>query len=324
LDPRATSLICDNTYPELQSGSGGQRKLYKEEGRICVSEYLGFRLCNLIIPGDPVKLEIATPFGAWELEQEPNYATSKRAIEEGRVAETYSISTVVPIGAAGLSASLDAAFEELLPICLAATYLTGMSVATTSAHPHSFIKFLQIGPHFPRPRAVTGVTPVVMNETEFRDRVEAFVRSYSTTRQAEKSMILVHHMLDGLACWSMEDLCLSTATLLEIIAATAKAVAAAAGMRKTTFAERIDYAAQRFGLPFVSTDFRDMRNDLVHEGTLSGTRFANKTADDCAIAAAAALGWIDMYMHCALGLGPVAVNRFPPDAYKGLNAFSLN
>jgi hypothetical protein len=288
-----------------------------EAGR--VSEYLGFRLCNLIIPGEPLALDLATPSGIWELKQKSNYAASKQAIEEGRVAETYSISTVVPIGA-----SVDFAFEELLPICLAATYLTGMSVATTRAHPHSFVSFLQVGPHFPRPRAVTGVTPVVTNETEFQDRIEAFVRTYPTTSQTEKSRILVHHMLDGLACWSMEDLCLSTATLLEIIAATAKAVAAAAGMRKTKFADRIDYAAQRFGLPFVSTDFRNMRNDLVHEGTLSGTGFVNKTAADCAIAAAAALEWIDMYMHSALGLGPVGVNRFPPNTYKGLNAFSLD
>lgn len=288
-----------------------------------MDEHLGFRLCNLIIPGEPQTLSLNTPAGVWELQQEPNYAASKDAIARGQIAETYSISTSVVIGPAGRSASLDAAFEELLPICLAATYLTGGSVASTRALPFSEISFVQVGPHFPRPRAVTGVDPVVANETQFRDRVEAFVRSYPTTSQTEKSRILVHHMLDGLACWSMEDLCLSTATLLEIIAATAKAAAAAAGLNKSKYVDRIDYAAHRFGLPLASTDFRDMRNDLVHEGTLSGSRFINKNADDCAVAVAAALEWIDLYIHAALGLGVVAVNRFPANSYKGLNAFSL-
>lgn len=289
-----------------------------------MNEHLGFRLCNLIIPGEPQKLSLTTPTGTWELQQEPKYAALKNAIAEGQIAETYSISTSVVIGAAGRSAALDAAFEQLLPICLAATYLTGMSVAATRALPFSGISFVQVGPHFPRPRAVAGAALVVTDEAMFRDHAEAFVRNYPTTSRSEKSRLLVHHMLDGQACWSLEDLCLSTATLLEIIAATAEAAAAAVGLQKNKFADRIDYAAQRFGLPSVSTDFRKMRNDLVHEGTLSGTRFANKNADDCAAAAAAALQWIDQYIHAALGLGSVAVNRFPSSAYKGLNAFSLD
>ncbi len=288
-----------------------------------MTDYLEFRLCNLIIPNDPQQLTLTTPSGTWELRQEPHFAQAKMAIQGGQIAETYTIATQVNVVGSRVAA-MDAAFDELLPICLAATYLTGMSVATTRALPVSEISFLQVGPHFPRPRAVTSVGPVVTTETEFRDRVEAFVRSYPTTAQTEKSRTMVHHLLDGLACWSMEDLCLSTATLLEIIAATAKRVAAAAGTPLNFFSQRIDYAAQRFNLVPVSTDFRDMRNDLVHEGTLSGTKFPNKTDHDCAVAAAAALQWIDEYMHAALGLGPIAINRFPPSTYKGLNAFSLD
>ncbi|MGY2048942.1 hypothetical protein [Methylobacterium sp. JK268] len=285
--------------------------------------FLGFRLCNLLIPNDPQQLTLTTPSGKWELHQEPDFAKAKMAIQSNQIAETYTIETHLHVSGSR-AAAMDAALEELLPICLAATYLTGMSVATTRAHPMSEASFLQLGPHFPRPRAITSVGAAVTNEAEFRDRVEAFVRSYPTTSQTEKSRIMIHHLLDGLACWSMEDLCLSTATLLEIIAATAKQAAAAAGTPLQYFSQRIDYAANRFNLAPVSTDFRNMRNDLVHEGTLSGTKFRNKTDHDCAIAAAAALQWIDEYMHAAFGLGPVATNRFTPSTYKGLNAFSLN
>jgi hypothetical protein len=122
----------------------------------------------------------------------------------------------------------------------------------------------------------------------------------------------------------MEDLCLGTATLLEIIAATARDAAMAAGISKKHFNERIDYASQRFSLPRLGSDFRDMRNDLVHEGTLSGTKFQNKTVAECALAVTEALAWIDNYIHAALGLGPVEIRRFPSSSYRGLNAFSLD
>jgi hypothetical protein len=99
----------------------------------------------------------------------------------------------------------------------------------------------------------------------------------------------------------MEDLCLSVATLLEIIAATARDTAAASGVNKKHFADRIDYAAQRFSLPNLGSDFRNMRNDLVHGGTLSGTKLANKTVEQCAFAVTEALAWIDDYIHAVLG-----------------------
>jgi hypothetical protein len=282
-----------------------------------VNEYLGFRLCNLIIPGEPQRLTLTTPSGIWELQQEPHYATSKQAIQRGQCAETYVISTDVTIGPAGRAASLDSAFEELVPICLGASYLSGGTVAVNQSVPMSACMIMQVGPHFPRPRAIVGVNAVVTNEVEFTERVEAFVRNHPTSGVAEKDRLLVHHWLDAVACWSMEDLCLSTATLLEIIAATAERVAKSAGQNLKHFNPRIQYAATRFSLPVVSTDFRNMRNDLVHEGTLSATNFPNKNEADCSKAVAEALDWIDKYMHAALGLGPVAVNRFPPNAYRG-------
>lgn len=286
--------------------------------------YLGFRLCNLVIPGDAQSLDISTPSGIWHLERDSRYAEAKEAVDEGKIAETHVISTNVLIGSAGRSAAIDAAFSELVPICLAASYLTGNCVATTRSVPSSEITIMQPGPHFPRPRAMMSALPVVSNESSFKDRIEAFVRNHTTLGYAEKDRLLVHHWLDAMACWSMEDLCLSTATLLEIIAATARDVAAAGGVNKRYFHDRIDYAAGRFSLSILGSDFRDMRNDLVHEGTLSGNKFANKTVRECGYAATEALAWFDDYVHAALNLGPVEVKRFPSNSYGSLNAFSLD
>ncbi|RRV39249.1 hypothetical protein EGJ09_25590 [Pseudomonas sp. p106] len=281
-------------------------------------------MCNLIIPGEPQELSLTTPSGSWVLEKEPEYATSKQKIEEGQIAETYSLSIDVTIGSAGRSATLDAAFDELVPICLAASYLTTASVAVTRSLPHSECMIMEVGPHFPRPRAMRGIDAVTITSAEFQQRVEAFVGNHSSTGLVEKDRLLVHHWLDAQACWSMEDLCLSTATLLEIIAATARSEAKAAGQDLKTFNQRIQYASTRFSLPNLSDDFRNMRNDLVHEGRLSATKFPNKVELDCSTAAAEALEWIDQYMHAALGLGPVVKNRFPANTYRGLNAFSLH
>ena len=116
---------------------------------------------------------------------------------------------------------------------------------------------------------------------------------------------------------------LSTTTILEIVAATAKDIAAAQGTNLATFNPRMAYAASRFSLPSLPADFRKMRNDLVHEGLLSGTRFPGKTANDCGRAVAEALDWIDEYLFAALGLGSVPTARFSKENFRGANSFSL-
>ncbi len=66
-----------------------------------------------------------------------------------------------------------------------------------------------------------------------------------------------------------------------------------------------------------------MRNDLVHEGTLSGTKFPGKDAAACGIAAAEALDWIDGYIFSALQLGSPPSPRFAPVGFLRTNSFSL-
>ncbi len=166
--------------------------------------------------------------------------------------------------------------------------------------------------------------PVIMDSNDFRERLEAFVANFPTSEQNEKARLLVHHWLDALACWSLEDLVLSAATMLEIFAATAERVSVAAGSGKLQyFTPRIDYAATRYGMTPLGNDFRNMRNDLVHDGHLSGKKFPNKDLAACAAATSEALNWIDEYMHNALNLGTPSRQRFDATTFQSLNAFSL-
>ena len=283
---------------------------------------IGHRLTNLIIPGEPDVLDIATRAGIWTLTKDPDYMKFKAVIEKGQCAETYSI-RISNTYTGSRSAAIDAASDELIPLCLGASYLTAMSVAPSRSLPFSDVSFLQVGPHFPRPRAMGLGFQSAIDTAMFKQNLEAFVAGYPATDPTEKIRLVSHHFLDALAFWSIEDLVLSTTTILEIIAITAKTVGGPLGQPVGNYAQRLTYAASRFAIPPVPTDFRDMRNDLVHEGTLSGTGFPGKDADDCGLATAKALDWIDLYVFAALGMGQPGRARFLAEPFHGANSFSL-
>jgi hypothetical protein len=181
------------------------------------------------------------------------------------------------------------------------------------------VKFVQVGPHFPRERSVDGATACVKNDQEFKQVCEAFVAAYGGAGHTEKVRLIVHHWLDALSCWSLEDLYLSATTILQIISATEKTKQGV----DLKFFQGVSAASNRFAIPPLSTDFRDMRNDLIHDGTLSGQRFAGKTLADCRVVTSSVLNWIDSYLHAALGLGAVRRVRFDAQSFDGLNAYSL-
>lgn len=281
---------------------------------------IGFRVVNLLIPGDPPALTVAGAHGDWTFTQAANFAVARNAIlTQHKCAESYDAEH--PVSMANGAAVFDPTVGEMLPLCLGAAYASGHSVTTHRALPGSEVQFLQLGPRFPRDRSWSETDPVVTDEHEFKELLEAFLVGYRTVGQAEKVRLLVHHWLDSLSCWSLEDLYLSATTVLQTIAATEKRKAPIAN--KPSFYKYVRAAAVRYGLPILSHDFKDMRNDLIHDGTLSGTTFANKTADDGRAVAIDVLNWIDGYVHAALGLGPVRRTRFAPHSLDGLNAYSL-
>jgi hypothetical protein len=284
--------------------------------------HIGFWLTNLFIPGEPKTFTVSTSRGTWEFHQHPAYRTTKTAVlTKGMTGYTYAAETSGPTGNSR-SASLDAAFDELIPLCLAASYLTGMSVAPVQSTPMSQIQVMTMGHYFPRPRAMGQGFPATTTEQAFIALTEKFLAGWLAVGATEKPRLLIHHWLDALAYWSLEDLVLSTGTILEIIADTAGSLGSSSSAPLTTFKQRIAYAATRFNLAPLPSDFRKMRNDLVHEGTLSGTKFPGKNVQDCTVVAGHTLNWIDEYIFAAMSLGPVQQSRFD-HGFPGINSFSL-
>ncbi len=286
---------------------------------------LSFCVTNLLIPSDPDELTITTPAGLWTLAKTPNFATTRAAIAGATsarpqhlpVGETYFLENQISMDLG--AAAVDQAFDEITPILLAASYATGMSVTIDRSTMGSSISILQPSDHWPRARALGSGSYAISTPDEFSRLVEAFVQAWPTTGQAEKARLLVHHWLDALACWSMEDLYLSATTLLQIIVATE---AQKQGKPSLSYYKGLEDAANRMGIAPLSQDFKNMRNELIHDGQLIGSRFAGPRSA-CDQVVADVLNWFDIYMHAGLGLGPVAKTRFRANDFTTLNAYSI-
>lgn len=286
---------------------------------------LSFYVTNLLIPGDPDDLTITTPAGPWTLNKTPDFATTKSAItgetsarpQHLPVGETYFLENPISLDLG--AAAVDRAFDEITPILLAASYATGMSVTIDRSTIASSVSIMQPSDHWPRARALGSGSYAVSTSDEFNRLVEAFVLAWSTTGQTEKARLLVHHWLDALACWSMEDQYLSATTLLQIIVATE---AQKQRKKSLSYYNGLEDAANRMGIAPLSQDFMNMRNELIHDGQLIGSRFAGPRSA-CDQVVADVLNWFDIYVHTGLRLGPVAKTRFLANDFSRLNAYSI-
>jgi len=111
---------------------------------------IGQFVANLLIPGAPQTVTLNLPAATWELKQHPDFSKAKKNIEGHQCAETYFLTT--PVSLSGGSAAFDAAFDELTPIFLAASYATGLTVTSRRSTMMSEVKIMSSTEHWPRAR----------------------------------------------------------------------------------------------------------------------------------------------------------------------------
>ena len=283
-------------------------------------------IANLLIPGDPVSLTLQTAYGPWTLQQHVDFTTHKDAIlNQAKIADTYWLENVVDPAKDGFQAVEDA-FDEVTPFLLGAAYATGLAVTCVHTSPASIPQLMQPSQHWPRPRSMTGNDAVVTNSNEFVDLVQRFIQMWGTHGKSHKAMVLINHWLDAQACWSMEDLYLSGSTILQVIAATEVRTQLQSGARKKgkyPFFGMVTDASKRAGVLPLSGDFKKMRNDLIHEGSLVAKHFKGKTQRDCAMVAGDVFEWLDQYLHAILQLGGVRKKRYTKTTFISLNSYSF-
>jgi len=278
---------------------------------------IGFQVVNLLVPEEPQSLAVKTPSGVWTFDKASSYLESVSGLQRGKCAETYTIEH--PVSMNHGSAACDLALDEMTPLLLGASYLCGLSVTAKRSLPHSEVLIIRPTTHWPRERSMGSGNPVVATHNEFVAVLEAFVAAWPGPGESEKALLLIHHWLDSLACWSFEDLYLSATTLLQIIAATEETFQ----QKELPYFAAVTDAAQRVGIAALSRDFKDMRNNLIHEGKLLGGKFSGATVNDCAGVAADVFNWFDEYVHSVLGLGAVRRKRFSSADFANLNAYSI-
>ena len=279
---------------------------------------LGFWLVNMIVPGDPEEASITTTSGEWLFRRSNDFAKCRDAIGKNQCAHTYSIeiATSMSDGAAACDASL----EEMTPILLGSSFLSGLAVTSKISLPHSDVTILQPTSHWPRERATGDGNPCVNTSDEFFNTLEQFIAAWPTVSQSEKTLILIHHWLDALGCWSFEDFYLSATTLLQIIAATEERIT---GNSNLSYLQAVQSASSRVGITSLSRDFKDMRNNLIHEGKLLGGEFVGTDIEACSKVASDVMNWFDEYIHAVMDIGSVKRIRYSKHDFMSLNAYSI-
>jgi hypothetical protein len=279
---------------------------------------LGFWVINLIIPGAPEEASITSLSGQWFFRKSSEYIKCKEAISNNQCAHTYSIeiATSMDDGAAAYDRSLD----EMTPILLGASFLSGLAVTSKASLPHSDVSIFQATSHWPRERSIGSGNPCVNNSHEFFETLQKFLVAWPTAGQSEKVLILIHHWLDALGCWSFEDLFLSATTLLQIIAATEERIT---GNSDLSYFQAVQSASARAGISSLNRNFKEMRNNLIHKGQLLGGRFVGTDIDACASVAADLMNWFDKYIHSILNLGSVSKMRYSKYDFISLNSYSI-
>ena len=254
---------------------------------------LEFAITNLVL-SEP-SFEVPSSFGQWEFEQAPNYQSILPNLEEGQCGNTYFAANS-SIGATTSYSDFDTASDEIMDICLILSFLNSRCVTVSTTTARSDISFAQMPDQFIRPRSIIGFNAVdVPSITQFSIHWISLMQPLYEQRKIRLQLV---HWLSGLTCYSMEDLYLSVGVQMDLVKQRERA---ATGNLSLTFFEGMQSASTRYNLSTLGQDYKNMRNDIVHEGVLSGSRFVSKSKMECAVVIADTLNWIDNYIFAALG-----------------------
>jgi len=213
----------------------------------------------------------------------------------------------------------DEVFDELLYICLAASFLSGSAVTVSRSLPSSEIMIAETGPRFPRDRGLSIIDPIFSQPSDFVQTLSAMVDGFESVISSNNIEVIIHHWLDSLSCWSLEDLYLSACTILEIIKQNERH---RSGKMNQYFYDAIVSASNHYKIRVMSRDWIAMRNDLVHDGKLSGSRFQNKNVFQCNSVSKDVLHWLDEYIFAVFGLCGLSTNRYD-DPTLMLNSYTV-
>jgi hypothetical protein len=257
----------------------------------------GFCIANLIVPER--EFEIPSAFGTWSFRRSHSDDQLCEAIERGACGNTFLSQIQVNIRER-TDIEFQALCDEIISACLLLSWLTARCVTVTQTLPNCEVQFLTLGDHFLPARGIVGF-PRVNRTGSLTQFFQPGLPHFQNIMRQRRLNLMLCHWLSGLTCFTLEDIFLNACVQMDVV----KQCEMTATGRRLDFLHGMIEASTRYNVPQLSVDYRNMRNDLVHEGVLSGTNNPHKTKAQCQGYAADTLNWIDRYIGEVLGIGTI-------------------
>jgi len=254
---------------------------------------LQFAIANLVV--NEQSFEVPSTLGKWDFVRTHNYQQIVTSLQNGMCGNTF-LASIDTIDNRSTSLEFQTACDEIIDICLTLSFLTARCVTPSGTTGCSDIQFVQLGDDFVPSRAIVGFPSIAPAS------LSAFFLDWVTTihpavRQRRLRLHLCH-WLSGLTCFTLEDVYLSAGVQMDIVKQLERAATANPNLN---YFQGMTSASTRYSLVALGNDYKAMRNDIVHEGILSGSNFQNKTKAQCAVVIAETLNWLDSYILAVMG-----------------------
>lgn len=237
---------------------------------------------------------VSARVGAWEFQKGSWYDEIVPKIADGMCGNTY-LAFNDSVKHSISDSDLDVVYEDIRDLCLLLSFQAAVCVTPSCSAPGSFAQHLTMGDIFVPSRAIRGL-PSLSPINSVVGFLEKGLTLFRGSHQ-QYNRLLITHWIGSLTCYTLEDLYLSTCVQFDIV----KQVEINILGKKLTYRQGMTEASARLGIQPLLQDATDMRNDLVHEGRLSGSNFPRHTKQDCAAVIADALNWLDEYVIKSAG-----------------------
>lgn len=279
---------------------------------------LGFQIAELYTEEN--EFVVPSEYGHWDFKQVSTYEEILKTKKPGHCATTF-VAHNDSLNQKISDQQFENSVTEILDTCLILSFLTGKCVTPDSTTADSDIKFITLGDRFLLSRAIEGPIPVKVI-TSFSAIFSNGMPTKNSEIDLSQLRLILTYWLSSMTCYSLEDLYLGLCVLMDVV----KQAEIKSRGEDLEYYEGMESASSRFNLNPLSHDFVKMRNDLVHEGKLSGSNFSGKNKTQCVEIITLLLNWIDHYLFSALTIKDHvdSQNRFKVEELSGFVSISLH
>jgi hypothetical protein len=248
-----------------------------------------------------METEFSVPvhLGQWHFTRLSSYTEALEKVMPGQCANTY-FAQHQGISRSSADFEVEEGIYELLDICLVLSWLTARCVTPTGPTPASELTFVSLPQHFLLSRSITGFH--ALNYSGPLDAIFSDFPRWSQLFLDRNLRLFLSLWVSGLTAFTLEDLFMRVAVNMDIVK---QCEIRATGRKELNYFEGMEEASRRYGLTPLSADYKNMRNDIVHEGRLSASKYKNKSKSHAAATISDTLNWIDRYLAAILSIGGI-------------------